>query len=90
MVNKKHPTFSTSNTALAAYLASEGFELADKTISDSQEVVFIFANNSKELKALIHAFDMGTAQGNIALFYYNYRKLVGLARRELKLYGKEK
>lgn len=88
MTKRNHATFSTPNTALAAYLLSEGFELASKDVTNPQEISFVFNNTSPKLSELVRAFNMGTAQGNITTFYYNYRKLVSIAQRERRLYGK--
>jgi len=88
MPRRNNTTFGTPNTALAAYLVTEGFELLSKDTTNPQEVIFIFSNTSSKLSELVRAFNMGTAQGNISIFYHNYRKLVSIAQRERRLYGK--
>lgn len=80
--------FKTANTALAAYLITEGYELADKDTSNPNEVLFIFDNGSPKLAELVRAFNMGTAVVNASIFYHNYRKLVAITQRERRLYGK--
>jgi len=90
MVKKNNTTFSTPNTALAAYLISEGFELLDKNTTNPQEIIFIFDNTSVQLSETVRAFNMGIAEANIPTFYINYKKLVAVTQRERRLYGKEK
>jgi len=86
-LSSKKAIFSTPNTALAAYLISEGFELTDKDTSNPSHIVFIFHNSSVKLSELVHAFNIGKATGNIATFYHIYRELIDLTRREKRLYG---
>jgi len=86
-LSSKKAIFSTPNTALAAYLISEGFELTDKDTSNPSHIVFIFHNSSVKLSELVHAFNIGKATGNITTFYHVYRDLVDLTRRERRLYG---
>jgi hypothetical protein len=90
MVKKNNTTFSTPNTALAAYLISEGFELLKTNTTNPQEIVFIFDNTLSSLAEAVRSYNMGIAEGNIPTFYINYKKLVAVAQRERKLYGKEK
>ena len=84
---KRNSIFSTPNTALAAYLLSEGYELLDTNTDNPQELIFTF-QDSIHLKELVRNYNIGTAQGNINAFYYNYRKLVSLAQKHRRLYGK--
>ena len=88
MANIVKHAFQTSDTALAAYLSMEGFELT-KDYSNPHKAIFVFENNSKALNVLIRAYNMGTATGNIVQFFYNYRKLISEIQREIKLYGGE-
>jgi len=64
--------YSTSDTALAAWLFSSGFELLEVDGSKFP-VVFHFENSSQELYKLVRAFQVGKAEGNIAAFYRAYK-----------------
>ena len=66
--------FITQNTALAAYLKTEGFALLD-TLTEQYPMSFIF-EDCPELRDCIHLWQLGTAAGNICQFFYNYRGLV--------------
>ena len=75
--------FTTQNTALAAYLQTQGFELIEMTLEQSP-VSFTF-EACKELQDEVRQWDMGRAAGNICVFFANYRSLI----KKIKLYQVE-
>ena len=74
--------YETSNTALAAYLISEGFSLSEIDYSDPQRANFIFPNNNESLSQCARNFQMAQAKGNIVLFFNSYRTLLRKIRNE--------
>jgi len=70
--------FSTKNSALAAYLYMEGFELLDVDIS-SFPSVFIFETNSR-LPQCVHNFQIAKVEGNLVLFHEAYRKCLRMTK----------
>jgi len=87
MANANKHSFCTSDTALTAYLSTEGYEFS-KDFSNPYKVVFIFDNNTKSFSEAVRAYNMGTATINASQFNHNYRKLISEIQREIKLYGK--
>lgn len=71
----RRSVYSTSDTALAAWLYASGFELQDVDNSEFP-AVFHFENSSQKLPQLIHDFQMGEAVGNIAAFFRAYKILL--------------
>lgn len=67
--------FTTSNTALAAYLQSLGYELLDIDRSEPFRCLFFFPDNDGLAEAA-HKFELGTALGNIPSFYTSYKRLL--------------
>jgi hypothetical protein len=72
---RDNPLYSTNNTALAAYLHSEGFELLDVDTSDFP-AIFNFRNDNPKLMEFVRAFQVGKAEGNIGLFFRSYRIMI--------------
>lgn len=72
--------FTTHDTALAAYLISQGFELLDTDFSNPNSVVFCFEKDSKALEEAVKSYQVGTAEGNISAFHRAYRKLIKRVR----------
>jgi hypothetical protein len=68
--------FVTSDTALAAWLVSRGFELQNLDNSRPNSVAFLFADSNDELVKAVKIFQLGTAEGNILAFYRAYKRLV--------------
>jgi len=69
--------FKTSNTALAAYLVSEGFGTPDIDYNGAK-AFFIFPRDNAHIEQCIREFDTVSATGNIVLFFNAYQ---GLLRR---------
>lgn len=81
MVSSSTPPsqFSTSDTPLAAYLLSQGFNLTDVNYSEPR-VAFIFDNSNGRLQEHVRLFLSGKALVEPARYLSNYRMLVGRAR----------
>lgn len=67
--------FITRDTALAAWLDSQGFELLN-TQKEAQGFAFIFENGNPRLKEFVRDFQCGRAEGNILLFYQSYKRML--------------
>jgi len=75
MINSPE-TFSTNDTALAAWLISQEFELLSMDNSQPNSVVFLFPNNDEKINKAVSQFQLGTAKGNVISFYRAYRYLI--------------
>lgn len=75
--------YRTPNTALAAYLFSEGFTLLEVTAEphphNGYDAVFVFEDDPKIVEC-VHKWEILQAVGNLNIFYINYRKFVGKAK----------
>ena len=80
MINSQpqESTFETTDTATAAYLCVSNFKLL-RIDTNNHKSSFIF-ENSEELQQTKYAFEIGTAIGNVSMFFRQYRKLL----REVK------
>ena len=67
--------YKTTDTALAAYLYSEGFELLEVDGSNFPSV-FYFENSNPKLSEYIRNFQIGKAEGNIAIFFKSYKTML--------------
>ena len=67
--------FITTDTALAAYLHSEGFELLDVD-SFKFPSVFHFENENPQINEFARKFQVGKAEGNIATFFRSYKLML--------------
>jgi hypothetical protein len=76
MTSPQNDTFKTSNTALAAYLISEGIESPEIEYNTDKRVFFIFQRNTPKIDELISKFDTARAVGNIVLFFNAYQNLL--------------
>ena len=70
---EKH--FKTSNTALAAYLVSEGFGTPDIEYNGTK-AFFIFPRDNTNIDKYIRDFDALQAVGNIKIFFDAYQSLI--------------
>jgi len=68
------PKFITQNTALAAYLITEGFELLEALV-EQNPVSFIF-EDCNSLRGCVRCWQAGKAEGNLCIFFDNYRTLI--------------
>ena len=71
--------YSTTDTALAAWLYSQGFELLDVK-TESFPSIFVFKNSSPQLTDLVRDYQCGKAEGNISVFYRAYKKLLRMIK----------
>ncbi len=71
--------YPTTNTALAAWLYSQGFQLTDVDAS-SFPSVFYFESSSPKLQESVRDFQVGKAEGNIATFYRSYKRLLSMIK----------
>jgi len=78
-------TYPTSNTAEAAWLVSQGFELLNSERNSEGSVVFYFLDNTKALKEAVKAFQTGKAKGNIVTFFGKYKEMLRKVFMETKL-----
>ena len=69
-------TYSTADTALAAWLYANGFQLLKIDRSEFPSI-FHFEDSSEELTQLVHDFQAGKAEGNIIIFFRAYKILLG-------------
>ena len=67
--------FKTSDTALAAYLISEGYNAPDIEYNGGTRASFVFTKTT-ELDKSISDFDTARANGNIVLFFNAYQSLL--------------
>ena len=67
--------FKTSNTALAAYLISEGFGIPDIDYNGTK-AFFIFPRDNSRLDKCIRDYDTIQAEGNIVCFFNAYQSLI--------------
>ena len=75
MVMSNDNNFRTSDTALAAYLVSEGFGTPDIEF-DGSRASFSFTKNNPKIDKFIGNFDTARAKGNIVLFFNAYQVLL--------------
>jgi len=68
--------FSTSDTALAAYLYSIGRELLQVKKEETATVFLFSFSEVSPISPQVFAFETGTATGNINAFYKTYKKLL--------------
>ena len=66
--------YSTPNTALAAYLKIQGFNIEEMRVEE-YPVSFIFEDSPK-LREYIRLWGLGRAEGNINVFFYAYKEIV--------------
>lgn len=84
--------YRTPHTALAAYLLTEGFSLLEVATEPhpykqhNGDAVFVFEANP-QLLSCSRKWQIGKAEGNLSIFYDNYRKLVKRAKVAVKVAG---
>lgn len=76
MVSDTVKPFRTSDTALAAYLVSEGIGTPDIEFTNGTRAFFLFTSNDSTLKNAVREFDTARAEGNIVLFFNAYQTLL--------------
>ena len=66
--------YCVKNTALAAYLISEGIELLRTDYSDIEDVAFLFSDNNEHLQTLVQNWETGIAKSRS--FYQAYKYII--------------
>jgi len=85
-MDKHDRHYSTPNTALAAYLLTEGFTLLSITTSPNPKViggieaVFTFQDDPHLLDC-VRLWQTGQAEGNLIVFFGNYKRFLGEVKR---------
>ncbi len=74
MVITNDGVFRTSDTALAAYLVSQGYNTPELDFNGNK-AYFVFPKDPK-LEKSIGEFDTARAEGNIVLFFNAYQTLL--------------
>lgn len=74
-------TFTTEDTALAAYLVYLGFRLI-AIDNHNRLTTFTFERTSEAIDKARESFELGIAVGNILLFFRAYKKLLHEAVRD--------
>jgi len=68
-------SFRTSDTALAAYLISEGYGVPDIEYNGSR-ASFIFSKENQQIEKSIGDWDTARAEANVVLFFNAYQNLL--------------
>lgn len=68
--------FKTSDSALAAWLYSNGFQIHEVDDSKFPSVIF-FEHPNKEFHDLVRQWQRGEAQGNCCVFFTSYKTVIG-------------
>ncbi len=76
MVMSLNESFRTSDTALAAYLVSEGFGTPEIEFNNGSRAFFVFSKNNPKIEDSIGAWDVGRAKGNVVMFFQAYQTLL--------------
>ena len=80
MTSEQTTTFRTSNTALAAYLISEGFGTPDVEFVNDSRAFFLFPKDNPKIQDFINAWDTVKAAGNVVMFFQAYQTLLRRVR----------
>jgi len=75
MIQPHSDSFKTSDTALSAYLVSEGFGTPCIEFPNGDRAFFLF-NRVPKIDRYIGDFDTARAKGNIVLFFSAYQTLL--------------
>jgi len=75
--------YSTNDTALAAYLVSQGYELLELDFNNNSHVTFIFSPEPATISDCVRSFEAGLAEGNIMAFFRNYKRLLSRIRSRI-------
>ena len=77
MVTPSTDVFKTSDTALAAYLVSEGLSTPEIQFPNGNgRAYFIFPTANFDLQKYVADYDTARASGNIVLFFNAYQTLL--------------
>lgn len=77
-------SYTTTDTAEASWLYSQGFELTDVIVKDFKRTgepsIFVFKNNSPDIKRAAFLFQCGKAEGDILAFFRAYKRMLARAQ----------
>jgi hypothetical protein len=76
MVMSLNESFKTSDTALSAYLVSEGFGTPEIEFPNGSRAFFVFSRENPKIEDSINAWDTGRALGNVVMFFQAYQTLL--------------
>lgn len=76
MVMSLNESFKTSDTALSAYLVSEGFGAPEIEFLNNSRAFFVFSKGNPKIEKAIHSWDSATATGNVVMFFQAYQTLL--------------
>ncbi len=68
--------FETPDSALVAYLLSEGYTEPTISLDDNGRFVFRFQEEQNTIQPIVRAYQSGKAIGNIPIFYHNYKRVL--------------
>lgn len=77
-INEPDGFYSTTDTALAAWLHSQGIKLYS-TDTNHFPSTFHF-KDEPPIQELVHDYQVGNAIGNVANFYRSYRRLLSIVK----------
>jgi len=75
--NHSQDSYKTSDTSLAAYLFTDGFQIIDIDYSNPR-AEFVFKNNSPSLAEAVRLYSIGKTQVDAATYARLHRKLTKL------------
>ena len=70
--------FVTTDTPLATYLITQGFE--PQISIEKRKVSFVFSNSTDEFQNAVTKFNSGFALGNIPQYHDTYQRLIKMIR----------
>jgi hypothetical protein len=76
MVMSLNDSFRTSDTALAAYLVSEGYGTPEIEFNNGSRAFFVFSKDNPKIDTSINAWDTARARGNVVMFFQAYQTLL--------------
>jgi len=76
VISTNDRSFRTSDTALAAYLVSEGYGTPDIEFTNGSRAFFTFQRDNPKIDTHINSWDTGRAKGNVVMFFQAYQTLL--------------
>jgi hypothetical protein len=76
MVDSCIEPFRTSETVLAAYLISAGFNTPAIDFVNGSKAYFVFPRDNADLEPFINDFNSGRATSNVVVFMAAYQNLI--------------
>ena len=75
-------TYQTSDTSLAVYLYTEGFQIADIDYS-SERAVIIFLNNNSAIRDCERLYHIGKTSVDASTYSRNFKRLSRIIRNKI-------